>query len=195
LIRVTSDIQVFNRAVTKFSGVERKIRRKEKLELTERTIMPISPRWMAQLGSNPNSAATIIESIARGLIIEFPSFADPRGEISVIDEKHLPFKVARLFFVYGSTRKSIRGDHAHVLCDQLLVSTAGWTNVYVERPDRTFFSVRLDEASLGLLIPAGHWACQYERSNEAVLTVAASRKYEIGDYIRCYEDWESSIQK
>lgn len=118
------------------------------------------------------------------------TFDDERGSLSVLNGHQTLDEIKRVFFVYGSTLQSKRGDHSHFNCSQVLISSSGWTDVYLETPTREYFCVRLSSPRFGLLIPPLHWACQFRRSNEAVLTVMASEPYSEQDYIRVYEEWE-----
>lgn len=121
--------------------------------------------------------------------IELEKHSDSRGIITVLPKSNSTFDFARIFFVFGSTTTAIRGDHAHRQCWQLLISTSGWTDLYIENPNRDFDTVRLNSPEVAIVIPPMHWACQYSRSNESVLTVCASTEYEASDYIRSYEEW------
>lgn len=127
--------------------------------------------------------------------VALTTFEDERGSLSVLNGHQTLGEIKRVFFVYGSTLHSKRGDHSHFKCSQVLISSSGWTDVYLETPTREFFCVRLSSPHFGLLIPPHHWACQYRRSNEAVLTVMASEHYSEQDYIRDYEKWDLLVSK
>lgn len=156
--------------------------------------MPHKTNWQEKLDLKPQSIGDLADSSSNKLFVRLNVSNDVRGNIAISDEDDLPFSIKRIFFVYGSAMASMRGNHAHKLCKQLLIATSGWTDVFIEGPDRSHFSVKLDQPSYGLLIPPRYWACQYKRSNEAVLTVLASRRYEPNDYIRSYDDWEKLIE-
>ncbi len=147
--------------------------------------------WQERLGGNP----TPIENAVgiEDYRVKLTSFRDNRGNLTVLQDVEFLAGIRRVFFVYGSTLGSIRGDHAHFDCHQVLIASSGWTDVYVESPLRKHFIVRIDTPEFGLVIPPRHWACQYRRSNEAVLTVLASHLYSESDYIRNYSAWEELI--
>ena len=147
--------------------------------------------WHNRLDDSPRSIRE--EGSFEGYRIRLSKFEDERGSLSVIETNPQLPELSRVFFVYGSTLKSRRGDHSHLECTQLLIASSGWTDVYVESPQRNFFCVRIDDPSFGLLIPPKHWACQYCRSNESVLTVLASHQYSENDYIREYAKWETTL--
>lgn len=125
--------------------------------------------------------------------VTLTTFDDERGSLSVLNGHQTFDEIRRVFFVYGSTLHSKRGDHSHHNCSQVLISSSGWTDVYLETPTHEFFCIRLSSPRFGLFIPPLHWACQYRRSNEAVLTVMASDSYSEQDYIREYQKWHSLV--
>lgn len=151
--------------------------------------------WRSQLLKRPPSISEITEDLGHKLIHQLWNFQDERGNLSVANLRSILGSAERIFFVYGSTISSLRGDHAHRTCSQLLFSPSGWTDVFVQAPDTTALAVRLDSPQVALLIPPMYWACQYQRSNEAVLAVVASHPYDEQDYIRDYDQWCSELRE
>lgn len=119
-------------------------------------------------------------------------FTDKRGSLASLDFDCLPFSPNRFFFVFDSGTKTLRGDHAHKACTQLLVSLSGWTDIAVESPSRETMFLKLDSVSLGVIIPPRFWASQVSRSHGSVLGVFASHAYDESDYIRSYDQWSAS---
>jgi UDP-2-acetamido-3-amino-2,3-dideoxy-glucuronate N-acetyltransferase len=149
--------------------------------------------WSDRLVERPRSAEELLELGSTTLLHTLWGFRDQRGSLVVAQASEIIGQVERVFFVYGSTVDSIRGDHAHRECAQLVMAPAGWTDIYIESPNGNYFTVRLSDPKFAVLIPPMHWACQYRRSNEAVLAVAASHKYCENDYIRDYQEWKNSL--
>ena len=52
-------------------------------------------------------------------LIEFPYFNESNGDLVVVEGDIIPFNVSRVFTVRAS-KGSIRGEHAHRYCSQLL---------------------------------------------------------------------------
>ena len=47
-------------------------------------------------------------------IIEFPQRGDKRGQLVVIEgNKDIPFDIKRIFYIYGSDKNIVRGQHAN----------------------------------------------------------------------------------
>ena len=59
-------------------------------------------------------------------LIQFPVFKEDNGELSVFEQnsKAIPFQIERIFNV-RSDKGSLRGQHAHHLCSQLLICSNG----------------------------------------------------------------------
>lgn len=122
-------------------------------------------------------------------LFQLQAFEDTRGKLSVIEFSSLfPFSPKRMFFVYGVPSKETRGEHAHRICRQFLIATAGSVSVMVDNGcDRTV--VVLDRTDMGLLIDAGVWASQFNYSSDACLAVLASEHYDESDYIRSFDEF------
>ncbi|UYZ57462.1 sugar 3,4-ketoisomerase [Hymenobacter latericus] len=123
-------------------------------------------------------------------LITFPKLGTPEiGYISVTEqEKHIPFKVERVFWTYYTPESIVRGRHAHHATQQVLVAAAGRIIVTTEMPDGTVDVFRLEEPNIGLYVPPHAWhTMQY--SHNAMQLVFASTHYSEADYIRNYDDF------
>ncbi len=122
------------------------------------------------------------------------STTDARGKLSVGNfEEQIPFIPQRFFTVYGVPTSKIRGEHAHIRCEQFLICVSGSCDVLVD-DGITRSNVTLSQPSSGLYIPAMTWATQYKHTNDAVLLVFASHKYDEKDYIRSYHEFLAAWQ-
>ena len=122
-------------------------------------------------------------------MINIPSFADLRGELSVIEiQKILPFPVKRLFYTYNVQSFQVRGEHAHKKCEQFLIAVNGSLHVIVDNGTIREEYV-LDSPAKGLHLPSGCWGIQYKHSSDCVLLVLASEEYDNNDYIRNYDEF------
>jgi len=122
-------------------------------------------------------------------VIQLPYFPDPSGELVVMEGKTpVPFAIARAFVVRASTG-SIRGQHAHKACSQLMTCLNGIVAIHCD-DGHSVVTHTLDRMDQGLLVPPGIWAeCRYQ-SSAAVLMVLCDRPYEIEDYIRDHAEFK-----
>jgi hypothetical protein len=112
--------------------------------------------------------------------ISLPTHCDARGKLTVIDGV-LPFPIVRAYYVYdcgGATR----GGHRHKKTRQALVCLRGfcivdWTNG-VESG-----STRLENPGQLLILEPADWHLMRDFSNDAVLLVLASERFDPDDYI------------
>jgi len=126
-------------------------------------------------------------------LIEFPYLKESNGDLVVVEGEIIPFNVSRVFTVRAS-KGSIRGEHAHRYCSQLLICTNGAIEVKCD-DSRTTEEYVLDKANFGLFIPPGIWGYQKYIKDNTTLTVLCDRPYEEADYIRNYDDFKLFSKK
>jgi dTDP-4-dehydrorhamnose 3,5-epimerase-like enzyme len=121
-------------------------------------------------------------------LIEFSSIGDSSiGYLSVSEELiSVPFKIARVYWTYYTPQSVMRGGHANINKELVLVAVAGNIIVDVEMQDGYKESYELNHPSKGLYIPPLCWH-RMKYSNNAVQMVMASNLYSEDDYIREYE--------
>ena len=129
-------------------------------------------------------------SYASGAVVyEIPHFVDDRGALNVLEiARELPFGCERIFYTYTVPEGSVRGEHAHKVCEQFLIALRGELRVAVDDGVHRD-EILLDSPSKGLHLPAGCWGEQFSHSTDCILLVLASRPYENEDYIRSYDEF------
>jgi UDP-2-acetamido-3-amino-2,3-dideoxy-glucuronate N-acetyltransferase len=130
-----------------------------------------------------------LKAVPEVRIHQMPVITDIRGSITVGElGAGLPFPPQRYFVVFNVPGKEVRGEHAHRKCDQFLVCLRGRVAVMVDN-GRQREEVLLSTPAIGIHVPPMIWAVQYKYSDDAVLLVLASHKYDAGDYIRSYDEF------
>lgn len=115
--------------------------------------------------------------------------ADTRGSLTVGEvPTEVPFSPARYFAVFAVPSIELRGEHAHMQCQQFLICLHGSCRVLLDDGDRRC-EVTLDRPDMGVFMPEMIWGTQYRYSPDAVLLVFASRPYEADDYLRTYDEF------
>ena len=121
---------------------------------------------------------------------DLPYDVAENGDLVVMEGlKHVPFAIARVFFVRASAG-AIRGQHAHKACTQFMTCTVGSVEVFYDDGRETATYI-LDQPYVGLLVPPSIWAQQTYLTPDSVLTVLCDRPYEPQDYIRDYSDFRA----
>lgn len=122
------------------------------------------------------------------VLYDIPFFVDDRGALNVLEiARELPFGCQRIFYTYTVPEGSVRGEHAHKLCEQFLISIRGTITVRVDDGGGNRDEIVLDSPSKGLWLPHGCWGEQSGHSDDNILLVLASLPYDAADYIRDYD--------
>ena len=112
-------------------------------------------------------------------IIEIPTFEDERGFLTVMEDL-LPFKIERIYWIYGADEK-IRGGHRHKITRQALVAITGSVDLKINNGKQEICYI-LDDPAKCIIIEPEDWHTMNFKNN-AVLMVFASHKYDKSDYI------------
>jgi len=124
-------------------------------------------------------------------IIQFEVHSNSSGNLCVYEsDDGVPFDIKRIFTVMAK-KNEIRGNHAHKICQQLLVCVSGEIEVTCDDGlnQRIY---RLSEMGKGLLIPAGIWASEKYINEGSVLKVLCDSIYDKNDYIFNYEEFKKN---
>jgi WxcM-like, C-terminal len=124
-------------------------------------------------------------------LLTFPAIGDSAiGFISIAQaQKELPFELKRVFWTYYTPESVVRGRHAHVHTEMVLIALNGRIIVYTEMPNGDKETFVLERPTQGLYMPPLCWhTMQY--THTAVQLVLASSEYDEKDYIRKYEDFQ-----
>lgn len=127
-------------------------------------------------------------------IIELPKITDPRGNLTFVEEnKHIPYDIKRVFFLYDVPGGENRAGHALKTCNQLLIAASGSFNVTLDdgNEKKTFL---LNRSYYGLHIPPLIWREIDNFSSGSVCMVLASEFYSEADYYREYADFLKAVQ-
>ncbi len=134
-----------------------------------------------------NNIHQLANSVCNIQIIKFQQFSEKEADLSIFSSQDkVPFSIKRVFTVQAREACS-RGFHAHRECIQLLVVVHGSGRVICDDgAERKAFT--LNNASEGLLIPAGIWVEQ-EYGKDTVFMVLTDQFYDADDYIRDYQEF------
>lgn len=119
----------------------------------------------------------------------FQPHGDSRGQLIALEENaDIPFKIRRVYYIYGVNEGIRRGYHAHRALEQVLVCVHG--SCWITLDDGSMREeVLLDCPEQGLYIGPGTWREMHDFTPDAVLMVFASEPYDEEDYIRDYDEF------
>lgn len=125
-------------------------------------------------------------------IIDLPKIEDPRGNLTYIEaDKHVPFDIRRVYYLYDVPGGSHRGGHAHKDLHQLLIAMSGSFDILLD-DGRTKFKYHMNRSYYGLYIPPMIWREIDNFSSGSVCMVLASEHYLESDYYRDYEQFRQA---
>jgi len=122
-------------------------------------------------------------------LIDLPKVHDPRGNLTFIESgRHVPFEVARAFWIYDVPGGSVRGGHAYRTGQELILALSGSFEVML---DDGSHQVRytLNRSYHALLVPNLIWREMINFSTNSVALVLASDEYTPDDYVHDYLDF------
>ncbi len=122
-------------------------------------------------------------------IIRFQDLGDERGKLVVVEGgQTIPFEIRRVFYIYGSDATVVRGEHANIRSEFVLMNVAGKSKVRITDGNEEII-VELNEPMMGVYIPRMLWKEMYDFSPDSVLLVLASTHYDKTEYIRDFSDY------
>lgn len=132
-------------------------------------------------------------SLAGCRFIDLPKIADSRGALSFVEGvNHLPFDIARVFYMYELPAGSKRGAHAHYAASVAIFMLAGGCDVLLD-DGRRRETLPLDRPHRGLLIGPRIWHELENFAPGSVCLVLASHRYDEADYMRDYQAFRREV--
>ena len=132
-----------------------------------------------------------MSSIQKCELLPIPKIEDPRGNLSVIENNVVPFKINRGYYLYDVPAGAERGGHAHKKLQQFLIALSGSFDVILN-DGKEVKTITLNKPFEGLLITNEIWRELKNFSSGAVCLVIASDVFSEDDYIREFQDFLES---
>ena len=120
-------------------------------------------------------------------VIELPKVTDARGNLTFVEgQRHIPFAIERVYYLYDVPGGSVRGGHAHKGLHQLIVAMSGSFDVLLDdglKKNR----FHLARSYYGLYVCPMVWRELTNFSSGSVCMVLASNLFDESDYYRDYD--------
>ncbi len=117
-------------------------------------------------------------------IITLPKIQDRRGNLTFVEaDRHVPFDIRRVYYLYDVPGGAERGGHAHRTLQQFIVAMSGSFDVVLDDGIATR-RFHLNRSYFGLYVSSMNWRSLDNFSSGAVCMVLASAHYDEADYIR-----------
>jgi dTDP-4-dehydrorhamnose 3,5-epimerase-like enzyme len=122
-------------------------------------------------------------------IINLPKIPDLRGNLSIVEEeKQIPFKIERVYWIYDVPGGQVRGGHAFREQQEMIIALSGSFDVVID-DGTTIKTFSLNRSYYGLLIPAKLWRQMQNFSTNSLAMVLSSTHFNEKDYIRDYDEF------
>lgn len=129
-------------------------------------------------------------------MLEFPQRGDERGHLVIVEGiKDIPFDIKRIFYIYGSDKDVVRGQHANKKSEFVLINVSGSSKVRVKDGNGNEAIYCLNRPHTGIYLPKMVWKDMYDFSEDSVLLVLSNEHYDSEEYIRHYESFVKMVKK
>lgn len=127
-------------------------------------------------------------------LIDLPKINDNRGNLTFVEgNKHIPFELKRVFYLYDVPGGATRAGHALKKCAQFLIAASGSFDVIVDNGSKRE-KYHLNRSYYGLYIPPLIWRELENFSSGSVCLTLASELYDENGYYRDYESFLEAIK-
>lgn len=144
--------------------------------------------------TTPSSAAEF-PTIDDCRIVDLPHILSPQGSLTPLYAlEHIPFCVARTYFLYDIPGGASRGGHAHKILEQFIVAPMGAFDLLLD-DGRRRKRIRLERPYYGVYIPRMIWRELVDFSSGAICLSFASHPYDADEYIRDHQQYRQDIAR
>lgn len=122
-------------------------------------------------------------------VIQLPKVVDDRGNLSFIEEmKHIPFAIARTYWIYDVPGGEFRGGHAFCAQEEFIVALSGSFDIVLHdgSEERRY---HLNRSYMGIYVPCMTWRRMENFSTNSLCLVLSSTRYDEKDYIRDFNEF------
>jgi dTDP-4-dehydrorhamnose 3,5-epimerase-like enzyme len=128
-------------------------------------------------------------------IIDLPRINDPRGNLTFVESnRHIPFAILRVYYLYDVPGGSERGGHAHKILHQLIIAMSGSFDIHLD-DGYLKKTVHMNRGYYGLYVCPMIWRDIDNFSSGAVCMALVSDYYDALDYYRDYNQFVSDVQR
>lgn len=124
-------------------------------------------------------------------IISLPKILDDRGNLSFFEgENHIPFSIARAYWIYDVPGGEVRGGHSYKTLQEVIIALSGSFDVVLHdgKGERKY---SLNRSYYGLYVPKLIWRHMENFSTNSFALVVADKAYDANEYIREFNEFQN----
>ena len=128
-------------------------------------------------------------------IVQLPKILNAAGNLTFVEsDRHIPFDIKRVYYLYDVPGGAMRGGHAHKALHQLIIAMSGSFDVLLDDgSQRKRF--HMNRSYYGLYVCPMIWRELDNFSSGAVCLVLASEMYDESDYFREYSVFLDALRE
>ena len=128
-------------------------------------------------------------------IVQLPKILNAAGNLTFVEsDRHIPFDIKRVYYLYDVPGGAMRGGHAHKALHQLIIAMSGSFDVLMDDgSQRKRF--HMNRSYYGLYVCPMIWRELDNFSSGAVCLVLASEMYDESDYFREYSAFLNALRE
>ena len=127
-------------------------------------------------------------------LVNLPRITDPRGNLTFVEGgSHVPFDIARVYYLYDVPGGAERGGHAHKDLQQLIIAMSGSFDVILDDGSGKH-RFHLNRSYFGLYVCPMIWRELDNFSSGSICMVLASNRYDEADYYRDYRKYQGALK-
>jgi hypothetical protein len=128
-------------------------------------------------------------------IIQLPKILNAAGNLTFVEsDRHVPFDIKRVYYLYDVPGGSTRGGHAHRALHQLIIAMSGSFDVLLDDgSQRKRF--HMNRSYYGLYVCPMIWRELDNFSSNSVCLVLASEMFDESDYFREYTAFLNALRE
>ncbi len=128
-------------------------------------------------------------------VIELPRINEPRGNLTFVESnRHIPFPIQRVYYLYDVPGGAERGGHAHKALHQLIIAMSGSFDIHLD-DGKQKKTIHMNRSYNGLYVCPMIWREIDNFSSAAVCMVLTSDYYYESDYYRKYDEFIDDAKK
>lgn len=128
-------------------------------------------------------------------IMELPQVNDLRGNLTFVEaNRHIPFDIQRVYYLYDVPGGAARGGHAHKALHQFFIAMSGSFDIHLD-DGYARKTIHLNRSYNGLYVCPMIWREIDNFSSGSVCMVLASDYYDESDYYREYDLFIDAVKK
>ena len=124
-------------------------------------------------------------------LIQLPKIPDERGNLSFFqNNKEIPFKIARTYWIYDVPGGESRGGHAYHTLQEFILALSGSFDVVLSsgKEERRY---SLNRSYFGLYVPKRIWRSLENFSTNSLALIVADQPYDEAEYIRDFSQFKN----